>query len=82
MDNVMTNGFCELNENEMMETNGGVLPILPIILFGGIAAEVITYATVCGVADAKATAAQKKADEMQFKYEYAVSTGDWSVWDN
>ena len=23
MENVMTNGFCELNENEMMEVDGG-----------------------------------------------------------
>ncbi len=25
MNNVMTNGFCELNEQEMMETEGGLI---------------------------------------------------------
>ena len=28
MENVMTNGFCELNENEMMETEGGLVTII------------------------------------------------------
>ena len=31
MENVMTKGFCELNEQEMMETDGGIA-ILPIIV--------------------------------------------------
>ena len=26
MNNVMTNGFCELNENEMMMVDGGAFP--------------------------------------------------------
>ena len=30
----MTNGFCELNENEMMETDGGL--ILETLVIGGI----------------------------------------------
>lgn len=30
MKNVMTNGFCELNEQEMMGTNGGVVGIIVI----------------------------------------------------
>lgn len=31
MNNVMTNGFCELNENEMMMVDGGV-GNLPVVL--------------------------------------------------
>ena len=34
MENVMTNDFCELNENEMMETDGGL--ILETLVIGGI----------------------------------------------
>ena len=37
MEKIMTNGFCELNENEMMGTDGGVA-ILPIVLILGAAA--------------------------------------------
>ncbi len=37
MDNVTTNGFCALNEQEMMETDGGVA-ILPIVVILGAAA--------------------------------------------
>jgi len=35
MEKIMTNGFCELNENEMMETNGGAIGIV-IAIIGGI----------------------------------------------
>lgn len=37
MNNVMTNGFCELNENEMMTTEGGSV----LIFIGGIAAGIL-----------------------------------------
>jgi hypothetical protein len=34
MDNVMTKGFCELNENEMMGTQGGFVGVFPVPLYG------------------------------------------------
>ncbi len=37
MNNVMTNGFCELNENEMMMVEGGGF----LIFLGGIAAGIL-----------------------------------------
>ncbi len=36
MEKVMTNGFCELNEQEMMETEGGNV-ILTLVVGGAIA---------------------------------------------
>ena len=33
MENVMTNGFCELNEQEMMMTDGGWNPVTALTNF-------------------------------------------------
>ncbi len=40
MELTMTNsfGFCELNEMEMVDTNGGIAPIIPIVLIVAAAA--------------------------------------------
>ena len=43
MENVMTNGFCELSEQEMMEVEGGG----PVTFFSGVA---IVAGTVLAVA--------------------------------
>ncbi len=46
MEKVMTNGFCELNEQEMMETDGGVwwMPAVIVGLLGavGVGAVVVS----------------------------------------
>jgi len=34
MENVMTNGFCELNEQEMMEVEGGITQLFKDIVNG------------------------------------------------
>ena len=40
MELTMTNsfGFCELDEMEMVDTNGGIAPIIPIVLIVAAAA--------------------------------------------
>ena len=40
MENVMTNGFCELNEQEMMETNGGIAPLVAALIIAASAVPV------------------------------------------
>lgn len=37
MENIMTNGFCELNEQEMMETEGGLIGLAIAV---GVAAAI------------------------------------------
>ncbi len=64
-----------------METEGGVIPLI-VILGVGIFSEAAIYIGVCNTAKAEAIAAQNKADMMEAKYNYAVATGDWSVWDD
>jgi len=46
MENVMTNGFCKLNEQEMMETDGGiVMELIGSILIGAIIDANVTHFT-------------------------------------
>ncbi len=51
MENVMTNGFCELNENEMMEVEGGATPFTMIrgVAGAALAVTAVIAAPVTGV---------------------------------
>lgn len=40
MEKIMTNGFCELNEQEMMETNGGIAPLVAALIIAASAVPV------------------------------------------
>ena len=77
MENVMTKGFCELNEQEMMETDGGIA-ILPIIVMVG-AAMLLTGCT-SGSGDSSSetttTTAAPRARDVQIHTQTGCTPGN------
>ncbi len=49
MNNVMTNGFCELNEEELMETEGGIGVIIAVAV-AAVAAIPVAIDVGCFIA--------------------------------
>ncbi|MBQ2803851.1 MAG: class IIb bacteriocin, lactobin A/cerein 7B family [Lachnospiraceae bacterium] len=49
----LRNGFCELSKEEMMDTEGGAIPLIAKIVIGGLVTLAVA-ATTKGCADADA----------------------------
>ena len=75
MENVMTNGFCELNEQEMMMTDGGVSS-------SEAASNGFGYYLLWSLfGDPGSSAAKLNADKAAAEYYYNIEYSKTSVWD-